>query len=165
MESKHKIKLDIGKFVDPNIIYKPTDRRGAEIAQRYEAEVLRFADHFKTRRVYVVRWNEYSMFRIDFYYKCFKYEDRAIAYDIARHHHSYVNIHDFKNLIDKPLEYIASIPSPNRREAIELWKTFNTCCVCHSETEKCENVLFRGKKDRMCKHCIDKFVRWQIKGG
>jgi hypothetical protein len=46
-----------------------------------------------------------------------------------------------------------------------LWKTFNTCCICHSETEQCENVLFGGKKDRMCKHCIDKFARWPTKGG
>lgn len=149
------IKIHVG-LPEPLDLPKPTFRPGIKITQHFEAELLRFADRFKTRRVYVVQWHKDSNFRIDFYYKCFKYEDRAIAYHTARHYHADVQIYDFKNLIDKPLKYIASIPSPNRREAIELWKTFNTCCVCHSEIEQCENVLFRGKKDRMCKHCIDK---------
>lgn len=156
MESKRQIKLNIGKIINTKIFYMPTDRRCEQIAQQFEAELLRFADHFKTRRVYVVQWHKDTNFRIDFYYKCFKYEDRDIAYDVAHHYHTYVQIYDFKKLIDKPLEYIASIPSPNHREMIELWKTFNTCCACHSETEQCENILFRGKKDRMCKYCIDK---------
>jgi hypothetical protein len=160
-----RIHIGLPKQIDLQDLPKPTFRPGVKIAQHFEAELLMFADHFKTRRVYVVNWHKDENFRIDFYYKCFKYEDRAIAYDVARHYYTHVQIYDFKNLIDKPLEYIASIPSPNRREAMELWKTFNTCCVCHSETEQCENVLFRGKKDRMCKHCIDKFVQWPTKGG
>lgn len=158
-----KIHIGLPKQIELLDTPKPTFRPGIKIAQHFEATLLRFADHFKTRRVYVVQWQKEEYFRIDFYYKCFKYEDRAIAYDVARHYHTHVQIYDFKNLIDKPLEYIASIPSPNRREAIELWKTFNTCCVCRSETEQCENILFRGKKDRMCKHCIDKFAQWPTK--
>lgn len=160
-----KIHIDLPGHIESLDLSKPAFRPSVKIAQHFEAELLMFADHFKTRRVYVVNWYKDENFRIDFYYKCFKYEDRAIAYDIARLYHTHVQIYDFKNLIDKPLEYIASIPSPNRREAMKLWKTFNTCCVCHSETEQCENVLFRGKKNRMCKHCIDKFARWPTKGG
>lgn len=166
MESKHQIKLDIGKITDSNVFnHKPAFRPGVKIAQQFEAELLRFADHFKTRRVYVVQWHKDTNFRSDFYHKCFKYEDRAIAFDVARHYHVNVQIYDFKNLINKPLEDITSIPSPNHREVIELWKTFNTCCVCHSETEQCETVYSEARKNRMCKHCIDKFARWPIKGG
>lgn len=164
MEPKHEIKLDIGKITSSDIFdHKPTFRPGVKIAQQFEAELLRFADHFKTRRVYSVEWHEYHNFCVDFYHKFFKYEDRAIAYDLAHYYHAHVQIYDFKNLIDKPLEYIASIPSPNRREAIELWKTFNTCCACHGESTQCDNVLFMGKKDRMCKHCIERYCWFPIK--
>lgn len=159
MEPKHKIRLDIGKITNSDIFdFRPTFRPGVKVAQQFDNELLRFADHFKTRRVYVVEWHEYKAFRVYFYHKCFKYEDRDMAFDIARHYHAHVQIYDFKNLIDKPLEYIASIPSPNQREAIELWKSFNTCCVCHSESNQCENVQFRGKKDRMCKHCLERIT-------
>ena len=136
---------------------------GERLALNFERQLLLFADRFKTRRVYVVNWTEDKGFRLDFCSKMFKYEERDIAYSLARHYHANVLFYDFKKLIDSPLEYIRQFPSPNRSEAEELWKTFNTCCLCFSEKNQCEDVIFRGKKNRMCKCCLDKLNLYMSK--
>lgn len=156
---KCNVKLNVGIFnnTDDLDFLKPKEKLiGEKIALDFERQLLLFADRFKTRRVYVVNWTEDKGFSLDFCSKMFKYEERDVAYYLARHYHANVIFYDFKKLIDSPLEYIRQFPSPNRSEAEELWKTFNTCCLCFSEKNQCEDVIFRGKKDRMCKYCLDK---------
>lgn len=126
-----------------------------KMAEQLERDLLLFADRFKTRRVYCVEFHKDNNFRMDFYSKMFKYEDRALAFDMARRFHGLVKIYDFKKLVESPLVFIQHMPSPNRREAEELWKTFNTCCLCHSDKNVCTNVLFMGKNDRMCFGCLN----------
>lgn len=159
MDVKHKINVGIFNKTDDldlDFLKPKFEPHGAKIAISFERQLLLFADRFKTRRVYVVNWTEDKGFRLDICSKMFKYEERDIAYTLARHYHCHVIFYDFKKLIDSPLEYIIQFPSPNRREAEELWKTFNTCCLCNSEKNQCEDVIFRGKKNRMCKCCLDK---------
>jgi hypothetical protein len=156
---KCNVKLNVGIFnnTDDLDFLNPKEKPiGEKIALDFERQLLLFADRFKTRRVYVVNWTEDKGFSLDFCSKMFKYEERDIAYSLARHYHANVIFYDFKKLINYPLEYIRQFPSPNRSEAEELWKTFNTCCLCFSEKNQCEDVIFRGKKDRMCKYCLDK---------
>lgn len=156
---KCNVKLNVGIFnnTDDLDFLKPKEKLiGEKISLDFERQLLLFADRFKTRRVYVVNWTKDKGFSLDFCSKMFKYEERDVAYYLARHYHANVIFYDFKKLIDSPLEYIRQFPSPNRSEAEELWKTFNTCCLCFSEKNQCEDVIFRGKKDRMCKYCLDK---------
>ena len=159
MNGRINVKLNTGIFnkTDDLDFLKPKEKPiGEKIALDFERQLLLFADRFKTRRVYVVNWTKDKGFRLDFCSKMFKYEERDIAYTLARHYDAHVLFYDFKKLINSPLEYIRQFPSPNRKEAEELWKTFNTCCLCFSEKNQCEDVIFRGKKDRMCKYCLDK---------
>ena len=169
MEQKRKINVRIfDKIDDLNLDFlKPEyEPIGAKIASQFERDILLFADRFKTRRVYVVEWTEDKGFRLDFLSKMFKYEDRQHAYYLAKHYKCHVIFYDLKKLIDLPLEYIRQFPGQNRREAEELWKTFNTCCLCCSELNQCEDVIFRGKKARMCKYCLDKInLRLSVREG
>lgn len=55
------IKIDIGKIEpDPKIFEIPSScisKMARDFSQQFEAELLRFADRFKTRRVYIVNWS------------------------------------------------------------------------------------------------------------
>lgn len=134
--------------------------------RQFEQELLLFADRFKTRRVYctgfTVDRSRNGIFRLDYNYKFFTFDDRSLAFELARHHHSHVQIYNFANLINHSLEWVESIPSPNCREAVELWKTFNTCDVCHLE-DQCVDARVYGKLGRVCKSCIDKYRQFPIR--
>lgn len=127
---------------------------------QFEEELLRFADRFKTRRVYCAEFtvdrSPDGIFRLDSYCKFFTFDDRSIAYNLARHHHGHVQIYNFANLINHSLEWVERVPSPNRDQAIELWKTFNTCDICHAEA-KCVDAQVYRKLGRVCESCIDKY--------
>lgn len=160
------IKIDIGKIEpDPKIFEIPAScisKRAHDFSRRVEEELLRFADRFKTRRVYVVNWSIDERFKITWYQKFFAYNDRADAYAMARHAHGNVTWYDFKRIVDLPLEGVKQIPSPNQPLAIELWKTFNTCALCHAEN-RCKTVLLRGKQDRVCIECLEKYCNFKRK--
>lgn len=132
---------------------------------QFEEELLLFADKFKTRRVYSAEFtidrSREGTFRLDHVYKFFTFDERSLAYSLARHHRGRVQIYNFANLINNSLEWVAHVPSPNRREAIELWKTFNTCDVCHLE-DQCVDARVYGKLGRACKSCIDKYCQFPI---
>lgn len=131
--------------------------------RQFEEELLRFADRFKTRRVYCATFtvdrSRDMIFRLDSYYKFFTFDDRSLAYDLARHYRGHVQIYNFTNLINHSLEWVEHVPSPNRYEAVELWRTFNTCDVCHSEAQCIDARVYR-KLGRVCKSCIDKYCRF-----
>lgn len=147
----------------PNYVFETIDF-AARVDRKLESDLLRFADRFKTRRIYCVQWHEDKNFCINFYYKFFKYEDRATAYSMARYYKVGVQIYDFKKLIDISPIYKATFPFRFSREAAELWKTFNTCVLCKTERQ-CFDVLFRGEKARMCESCIGKFELFPVKTG
>ena len=140
---------------------------GYKLLRQFEKELLRFADRFKTRRVYCVfitkDRSRDGLFQLDRYYKFFTFDDRSLAFGLARYHHGRVQIYNFASLINQSLELVEHVPSPNRYEAIELWKTFNTCDICHSKSP-CTDVRVRGSLGRVCKSCIDKYCRFTIKG-
>lgn len=131
--------------------------------RQFEDELLIFANRFKTRRVYSAEFtvdrSRDSIFRLDHYYKFFTFDDRSLAFDLARHYRGHVQIYNFANLINHPLEWVEHVPSPNRYAAIELWKTFNTCNMCHSEVQ-CVDARVYHKLGRVCKSCIDKYCRF-----
>lgn len=158
------IKIDIGKITpDPKIFEVPEScisKSALNFSRRAEEELLLFADRFKTRRVYAVAWTRDERFKITWYQKLFTYNDRADAFAMARHVHGNVTWYDFKKVVDLPLEGVKQIPSPNQQLAIELWKTFNTCALCHAEN-RCKTVLFRGKQDRVCIECLEKDCRFK----
>ena len=137
-----------------------------EWLRQFEEELLRFADRFKTRRVYGAEFtidrSRDMIFRLDRYYKFFTFDARSLAFGLARHHHGRVQIYNFASLINHSLEWVESVPSPNRYLAIELWKTFNTCDICHHEVQ-CVDAQVYGKLGRVCKSCIDKYCRFPIK--
>ena len=138
---------------------------GYKWLRQFEEELLRFADRFKTRRVYCAEFtvdrSRDMIFRLDRYYKFFTFDDRALAFDLARHYRGHVQIYNFANLINHPLEWVEHLPSPNRYEAIELWKTFNTCDICHREGQCVDAKVYR-KLGRVCKSCIDKYCQFPI---
>lgn len=133
--------------------------------RQFEEELLYFADRFKTRRVYCAMFtvdrSRDMIFRLDRYYKFFTFDDRSLAFDLARHHHGRVQIYNFANLINHSLEWVEHVPSPNRYRAIELWKTFNTCDICHYEAQ-CVDAQVYGKLGRVCKSCIDKYCQFPV---
>lgn len=158
------IKIDIGK-IKPDLKISeipelPLSKITCDWSRHFEEELLRFADRFKTRRVYVLNWTRDEHFKITWYQKLFTYNDRAHAYAMARHVHGNVTWYDFKRIVDLPLKGVKQIPSPNQQLAIELWKTFNTCALCHAEN-RCKTVLFQGKQDRVCIDCLEKYCRFK----
>lgn len=158
------IKIDIGKIKpDPKIFEVPEScisKSARNFSRRAEEELLLFADRFKTRRVYVLTWTHDERFKITWHQKLFTYNGRADAYAMARYVHGNVTWYDFKKVVDLPLEGVKQIPSPNQQLAIELWKTFNTCALCHAEN-RCKTVLFRGKQDRVCIECLEKYCNFR----
>lgn len=158
------VKIDIGKIEpDPKIFEipeSPLSKSVRDWSRRFEEALLRFADRFKTRRVYVVNWSINERFKMTWYQKFFAYNDRTDAYAMARHVHGNVTWYDFKRIVDLPLEGVKQIPSPNQPLAIELWKTFNTCALCHTEN-RCKTVLLRGKQDRICIECLENYCNFK----
>lgn len=136
---------------------------GYKWLRQFEEELLVFADKFKTRRVYSAEFtvdrSRERIFRLDHYYKFFTFDERSLAYSLARHQRGHVQIYNFANLINHSLEWVEHVPSPNRDAAIELWKTFNTCDICHSEAQCVDARVYR-KLGRVCKSCIDKYCRF-----
>lgn len=141
----------------------PIHETMGRVLRQFEKELLIFADIFKTRRVYCAQYSvdhrNNNIFRMDTFYKFFTFDDRSLAYDLARHCRGHVQIYNFANLINNSLEWVEHVPSPNRYEAIKLWKTFNTCDICHSEVQ-CVDAKVYGKLGRVCKSCIDKYCQF-----
>lgn len=158
-DGRVKIKLDWNGFEPlPHIDTTPVFRAAERMAVQKEADILRFADHFKTRRVYCAEWMEDKGTRIDFCWKLFSFEYRSFAFDCARHYHGNVLIYHLSPLLNMPSKCIVCMSHlPNGRLAEELWKTFNECCRCH-QLRLCKDVLFMGKKQRMCLSCLDYFA-------
>lgn len=152
---KGKIRTDFEEVLMP-VRHAP----GVKWLRQFEEELLVFADKFKTRRVYCVVFtvdrSKDMIFRLERYYKFFTFDDRSLAYDLAKHHRGHVQIYNFANLINQSLEWVEHVPSPNRYWAIELWKTFNTCDICHAEAQCIDAQVYR-KLGRVCKSCIDKY--------
>lgn len=142
----------------PRIDTSPIFRAADRTAVRKEADILLFADHFKTRRVYCAEWVEDKGTRIDLCWKLFSFEYRSFAFDCARHYHGNVCIYNLSPLVNMPLKCVLCMNRlPNSGLAEELWKTFNECCYCHS-VQACKDVMFMGKKQRMCFSCLDHFA-------
>ena len=156
-ERECTIKLGPTKRLDTPTFKMPVMDPARAIAEQLECKLLLFADRFKTRRVYFVQWTEDKNFSLINHYKMFTHDNRAEAYHLARFYRTNVKIYDFKKIIDLPLEAIRHIPSPNRREAEELWKTFNTCARCNGQS-KCFDVMYFGQKKRLCNYCIYKLT-------
>lgn len=161
------IKLSVGNIrTDFEEVCMPVQHApGYKWLRQFEEELLLFADKFKTRRVYCAMFtvdrSRDMIFRLDRYYKFFTFDERSLAYDLARHHHGNVQIYNFANLINHSLEWVEHVSSPNRYEAVELWKTFNTCDICHCEVQ-CVDAQVYGKLGRVCKSCIDKYCQFPI---
>ena len=84
-----------------------------KMADDFQAEILRFADQKKSRRVYVAKWTESKDFSIRFGHKCFAYNERDLAFDLCRHINKQqgvlnarVLIIDFKNIVEIGTEFI-----------------------------------------------------------
>lgn len=162
------IRLNVGNIrpdfeeVRMPVCYAP----GFKWLRQFEEELLVFTDRFKTRRVYctfaTVDRSRDGIYRLDRYYKFFTFEDRSLAFAFARHYHGRVHIYNFANLINHSLEWVEHVPSPNRYAAIELWKTFNTCDICHCENQ-CVDARVYHKLGRVCKPCIDKYCQFTAK--
>lgn len=156
------IRIDVGSIrTDFEEVYMPVRHSPSfKWLRQFEEELLLFADRFKTRRVYsaefIVDRSRDGIFRLDNYYKFFTFGERSFAYDRARHYRGHVQIYNFANLINHSLEWVEHVPSPNRRAAIELWKTFNTCDICRSEVQ-CVDAQVYGRLGRVCESCIDKY--------
>lgn len=141
------------------------------VANEFEHYILDFAGRFKTRRVYVLTYNKdavcrLEVFRLDFYYKAFTYDDRWMAFDMARFakkemgiHAVTVQIYDFKKLVDMSYNEIESTKhSPCYRDAKFLWDTFHECCCCKRIAPIVRDCLWAGKKSRICEDCFMKYT-------
>lgn len=151
------IKLSIAKFIPSLAQFEYKELPGSKLAVQFERDLLIFADRFRTRRVYAVQWTKDrasdGLFRIDTYCKFFTFNNRAMAYECARHCKAAVHIYDFKHIQDAELDSIKRLHGPNTDVAVELWKTLNTCADCGS-IEPCKTVQWRGSRSRMCLRCL-----------
>ena len=123
-----------------------------KMADDFQAEILRFADQKKTRRVYVTKWAESKDFSIRIGHKCFAYNERDIAFDLCRHINKLqgilnacVQIIDFKNIVAKA-----------------LWDTFHECCCCGRIAPVVHDCIWKGEKSRACEDCLDKYARFKV---
>lgn len=140
------------------------------LAEKFESDILRFADHFKTRRVYVVKWVEDKNFRISVCHKNFTFNDRRLAYDMCRYINNQqgvlnarVKIFDFKNIVDLSLDEIERLRYfPNFNEVKSLWETFHECCCCGRIAPVVHNCTWMGKKARACEDCLHKYARFNV---
>lgn len=144
------------------------------VANEFEHYILDFAGRFKTRRVYVLTYNKDAGNRLDFYYKAFTYDDRRMAYDMARFakkemgiYAVTVQIYDFKKLVDMSYNEIESTKHfPCYRDAKFLWDTFHECCCCKRIAPIVRDCLWAGKKSRICEDCFMKYainygIKWK----
>lgn len=155
------IKLSLAnRFIQPSVRFEYKEPPGTKIAIQFERDLLMFADRFRTRRVYAVQWTKdrasEGIFRVDCHYKFFTFNNRALAYDVARHYKVGVRIYDFKCIQDAELDSIKRLHGPNADMAVELWKTLNTCANCGS-VSPCKTASWRGTRQRLCLACLH---RW-----
>ena len=131
-----------------------------ERARDWERFILRFAERFKTRRVYVVHFTKERPFRINLYMRPYTFEDRRFAFLEARQTHGTVHIHDFKNLLQMPFKCVRCIRwhSPNSDVFEEYWKTMNECSLCHRHGST-RAGQFMGELVRICDECHHKLTK------
>ncbi len=157
------IRLPINKFVPPSVQFEYKEPFGIKIGIQFERDLLMFADRFRTRRVYVVQWTKVrcsdEIFQLNTHCKFFTFNNRAHAYEIARHCKAVVRIYDFKHIQDVELDSIKRLHSPNTDMAVELWKTLNTCAVCDS-VKPCKTVQWRGTGQRICLACLHRWSNY-----
>lgn len=141
-----------------------------KMADYFQAEILRFADQKKTRRVYVTKWTESKDFSIRFCHKYFAYNERYLAFDLCRHINKQqgilnarVQIIDFKNIVDLPQEEIERLRFyPGYREAKDLWDTFHECCCCGRIAPVVHDCIWNGEKSMICEDCLNKYARFKV---
>lgn len=144
------------------------------IANEFEHYLLDFAGRFKTRRVYVLTYHKDAGHRLDSYYKAFTYDDRRMAYEMARYTKKQmgiyavnVQIYDFKKLVDMSYNEIeATKRFPCYRDAKFLWDTFHECCCCKRIAPLVRKCIWRGEKSVICEDCFMKIainygIKWK----